>query len=346
MPTRSSSAVRPRSLPPLIAAAPALRVIARAGTGVDNVDVAAASARGIVVMNAPGANSVSVAELAIGFVLALARHLPAADAAMKRGQVGKEEVSRRRGSRQDARPGRASDASVRKWRDGRRRSACASSRTIRSSPNRWPPASAWSWCRLDELFSRSNYLSLHMPSTPQTRQLVNATRLAAAKPGIRIINTARGDLVDEAALADAIEAGRVGRRRPSTSFTRNPPSISGCRCCRRSSRHPTSPRLPAKARNWLAWKRRQRCVTFSRTASSATRSTPVGVAGGILSDFDRSWHLAERLGTFIAQMNDHRASSVSVRYYGRTGRRPDRPAAERRARRACSSRFSHQPSRW
>ncbi|HZL96642.1 MAG TPA: hypothetical protein VFB99_23505, partial [Vicinamibacterales bacterium] len=69
----------------LIGAAPKLRAIARAGTGVDNVDVPAASARGIVVMNAPGANSVSVAELAMALVLALARHIPGADAAMKQG---------------------------------------------------------------------------------------------------------------------------------------------------------------------------------------------------------------------------------------------------------------------
>ena len=75
---------------PLIEAAPRLRVIARAGTGVDNVDVAAASARGVVVMNAPGANSISVAELAIGLMLALARHVAAADAAMKQGKWEKK----------------------------------------------------------------------------------------------------------------------------------------------------------------------------------------------------------------------------------------------------------------
>src|SRR6185295_17320356 len=74
----------------IINAAPNLRVIARAGTGVDNVDVAAASARGIVVMNAPGANSISVAELALGQLLSLARHLPAADAAMKQGKWEKK----------------------------------------------------------------------------------------------------------------------------------------------------------------------------------------------------------------------------------------------------------------
>ncbi len=72
----------------LIAAAPQLRAIARAGTGVDNVDVAAASARGIVVMNAPGANSISVAELTMALLLALARKIPAADASMKQGQMG------------------------------------------------------------------------------------------------------------------------------------------------------------------------------------------------------------------------------------------------------------------
>src|SRR6185295_1607626 len=74
----------------LINAAPKLRVIARAGTGVDNVDVPTASTRGIVVMNAPGANSISVAELAIALMLAMARHVPAADAAMKQGKWEKK----------------------------------------------------------------------------------------------------------------------------------------------------------------------------------------------------------------------------------------------------------------
>src|SRR5262245_14737932 len=74
----------------VIDAAPQLRVIARAGTGVDNVDVAAASARGVIVMNAPGANSISVAELAMGLILSLARHVPAADAAMKQGKWEKK----------------------------------------------------------------------------------------------------------------------------------------------------------------------------------------------------------------------------------------------------------------
>ena len=87
----------------LIAAAPRLRAIARAGTGVDNVDVAAASARGIVVMNAPGANSISVAELTMALMLALARKIPGRRRVDEAGQVGQEELSRRRGARQGPR---------------------------------------------------------------------------------------------------------------------------------------------------------------------------------------------------------------------------------------------------
>ena len=79
MPTRCWCAAPRRSTPPLLAAAPQLRIVARAGTGVDNVDVAAASARGILVVNAPGANSISVAEHACALMLALARIVPAAD---------------------------------------------------------------------------------------------------------------------------------------------------------------------------------------------------------------------------------------------------------------------------
>ena len=102
-PTRSSSAARPKSTAALMAAAPQLRVIARAGTGVDNVDVPAATERGIVVMNAPGANSISVAELALALMLSLARAVPAADAVDEARRLGQEEADRRRASRQDAR---------------------------------------------------------------------------------------------------------------------------------------------------------------------------------------------------------------------------------------------------
>ena len=192
----------------LIDAAPRLRAIARAGTGVDNVDVAAASARGIVVMNAPGANSVSVAELAMGFVLALARHLPAADAAMKQGKwekkkfLGEEVREKVLGLAGLGRIGQ----------EVARRAAGFGMRLIAHDPfisEKIASDLGVELVSLDDLFVRADYLSLHMPSNAQTRKLVNAERLARAKKGLRIINTARGDLVDEQALADAIESGQI-----------------------------------------------------------------------------------------------------------------------------------------
>jgi len=160
----------------LIDAAPRLRAIARAGTGVDNVDVSAASARGIVVMNAPGANSVSVAELAMGFVLALARHLPAADAAMKQGKWEKkkflgEEV-------RDKVLGLAGLGRI--GQEVARRAAGFGMRLIAHDPfisEKIASDLGVELVSLDDLFVRADYLSLHMPSNAQTRKLVNAERL-------------------------------------------------------------------------------------------------------------------------------------------------------------------------
>ena len=174
----------------------------------DNVDVAAASARGIVVMNAPGANSVSVAELAMGLVLALARHLPAADAAMKQGKWEKkkflgEEV-------RDKVLGLAGLGRI--GQEVARRAAAFGMRLIAHDPfisEQIASDLGVELVSIDDLFVRADYLSLHMPSNAQTRQLVNAERLARAKKGLRIINTARGDLIDENALADAIESGQI-----------------------------------------------------------------------------------------------------------------------------------------
>src|SRR5688572_13279824 len=194
---------------PIINAAPKLRVIARAGTGVDNVDVAAASGRGIVVMNAPGANSISVAELALGQMLALARHLPAADAAMKQGKWEKKKFLGE--ELRDKTLGLAGLGRI--GQEVARRAASFGMRIIAHDPFISAQVAAdlgVELVSLDDLFTRADYISLHMPSTPQTKQLVNSARLHKMKKGVRIVNTARGDLIDEAALADAIEAGLVG----------------------------------------------------------------------------------------------------------------------------------------
>jgi D-3-phosphoglycerate dehydrogenase len=195
--------------PDVIAAAPKLRAIARAGTGVDNVHVDSATARGIVVMNAPGANSISVAELAMAQILALARKLPAADASMKQGVwdkksfMGEELRGKVLGL---AGLGRIGLAVARRAR--------AFEMVVMAHD---PFVSAEIAAELgiemvsmDDLCARADYLSLHMPLTPETRRTFDAARLAKCKKGMRLVNTARGDLIDESALAEAIQSGHIG----------------------------------------------------------------------------------------------------------------------------------------
>ena len=192
----------------LMDAAPRLRVVARAGTGVDNVDVGAASDRGILVMNAAGANSVSVAEHALALLLSLARSVPAADASMKRGVWEKKKLTgtelrgKTLGIVGFGRIGR--EVALRARTFGMEILAHDPFISARAAEAAGVPLVA-----LDDVLAQSDFLTLHVPALDQTRHLLNATSLARCRKGVRIVNTARGELIDEAALADAIESGHV-----------------------------------------------------------------------------------------------------------------------------------------
>ena len=193
----------------IIAAAPRLRAIARAGTGVDNVNVEAATARGIVVMNAPGANTISVTELAMAQLLSLARRLPAADASMKLGKwdkksfLGEEIRGKVLGLVGFGRVGR----------EVARRAKAFGMTVIARDP--YVPADSMAelgvdLVSLDDLCARADYISLHLPATAESRHMFDAARFARCKRGVKLINTARGELIDEAALVEAIRGGQVG----------------------------------------------------------------------------------------------------------------------------------------
>jgi len=298
----------------VIAAAPRLRVIARAGTGVDNVDVTAASARGIVVMNAPGANSVSVAELAIGLMLALARHVPAADAAMKQGKwekkkfLGEEVREKTLGLAGLGRIGQ----------EVARRAAAFGMRIIAHDPFISEQVAAdlgVELVSLDDLFARADYVSLHLPSNEKTRKLVNAERLARARKGIRIINTARGDLIDEQALADAIESGQVAGAALDVFETEPPPD----------PRLQTLPQVVATPHIAASTREGQELVGVETAAAlrdflrDGIIRNAVNFPSVSAEEFSRLRpfvELGERLGAFLAQMNDSRAQALGVRYYG------------------------------
>jgi D-3-phosphoglycerate dehydrogenase len=298
----------------LIGAAPKLRAVARAGTGVDNVDVAAASARGIVVMNAPGANSISVAELTLALLLALARKIPAADASMKQGKwdkksfVGEEVRGKTLGL---AGLGRIGQEVARR------------ARTFEMSVIAHDPFISAQIARdlrielvsLDELCARSDFLSLHMPSTADTRHTFNAERLAKCKKGLRIINTARGDLIDERALADAIESGRIGGA--ALDVFQQEPTVD--------HRLQTLPKVIASPHIAASTKEGQELVGVE-TATALRDYLKTGVMRNAVNfpslDADEFQKLepfvkvARRLGCLLGQMGEARIEGVSVRYYG------------------------------
>ncbi|HUN85705.1 MAG TPA: phosphoglycerate dehydrogenase [Terracidiphilus sp.] len=188
--------------------APKLRVIGRAGVGVDNIDADAATRRGIVVMNTPGANAVAVAELTIGLMLALARKLPAADASMHAGKWEKKSLqgAELRGKTLGILGLGKIGLEVAKRAKGFGIEVIGSDPFVSAAVAR---ENGIRLVMLDELFETSDYLTLHVGLTPQTTGIINAKTLASMKKGARIINCARGELVDDAALVAALKSGHV-----------------------------------------------------------------------------------------------------------------------------------------
>ena len=188
--------------------APKLRVIGRAGVGVDNIDADAATRRGIVVMNTPGANAVAVAELTIGLMLALARKLPVANATMHAGKWEKKNLqgSELRGKTFGILGLGRIGLEVAKRAKGFGLEILGSDPFVSAAVAR---ENGIKLVTLEELIVGSDYITLHVGLTPQTAGVINAKNLAAMKKGVRIINCARGELIDDAALVAALKSGHV-----------------------------------------------------------------------------------------------------------------------------------------
>ena len=188
--------------------APKLRVIGRAGVGVDNIDTGAATRRGIVVMNTPGANAVAVAELTLCLMVALARKVPAANNSMHAGRWEKKSLQ---GTEL-----RGKTLGIlglgRIGLEVARRARGFGMEIVGSDPFVSPAVARENGIILvpwEELFAKSDYLTLHVGLTPQTQGIINAKNLAIMKKGVRIVNCARGELVEEAALVEALKSGQV-----------------------------------------------------------------------------------------------------------------------------------------
>ena len=192
----------------ILDAATNLKVIGRAGIGVDNVDIPYASGKGVVVMNTPFGNSITTAEHAIAMIMALARMIPAADARTQKGEwpkkdfMGIEVTGKTLGLIGAGNIGAivASRALGLKMKVIAYDPFLTEDRAIELGIEK---------VDLDTLLSRADFVTLHTPLTDQTRNILSRERLENAKPGIRIVNCARGGLIDEAALRDCLDSGQV-----------------------------------------------------------------------------------------------------------------------------------------
>jgi D-3-phosphoglycerate dehydrogenase / 2-oxoglutarate reductase len=192
----------------VLEAATNLKVVGRAGIGVDNVDIPAATTRGVVVMNTPYGNSITTAEHAIALMMALARELPAADRST---QAGKWEKSRFMGVELTAKTlgiiGCGNIGSI-----VADRALGLKMKVIAFDPYMSPERAVDLGVEkvdLEDLFKRSDFITLHTPLTDKTRNIIDAAALTKMKKGVRIVNCARGGLVDEAALRAALDSGQV-----------------------------------------------------------------------------------------------------------------------------------------
>ncbi len=192
----------------VLAAADALRVVGRAGVGVDNIDVPAASMRGIIVTNTPGANTIATAEHTLAMLLALCRQVPQAYSRLKKGEWDRKSfmgVQLYRKTIGIVGMGRIG-ARVAKYCQGFDMKVITfdpylsdeTARDLKVTP-----------VTLDELFAQSDFIALHATLTDGTRGLINADSIAKMKDGVRLINTARGPLVDEQALVDGLKSGKI-----------------------------------------------------------------------------------------------------------------------------------------
>jgi D-3-phosphoglycerate dehydrogenase / 2-oxoglutarate reductase len=298
----------------LLAAAPGLRIVARAGTGVDNVDVEAATARGVLVVNAPGANSISVAEHACALMLALARSVPAADRAMK-----SEKWEKKRFLGSELRGKTLAVAGLgRIGQEVALRARAFGMRVVAHDPFISAEIAAGlgvELVTLDQACEQADYLTLHLPATAETKHLINDARLARCKSGIRIINTARGELIDEGALTRAIESGAVAAAALDV-FETEPPSDWSLAKFPQVIATPHIAASTEEAQELVGLETAATVRDFLRDGIVRNAVNFPSVAPDELHRLHPWLRLADCLGTLATEIGPARIESIGIHYYG------------------------------
>jgi D-3-phosphoglycerate dehydrogenase len=298
----------------IIAAASHLKVIGRAGIGVDNVDIPEASKKGIIVMNTPFGNSITTAEHAIAMMFAVARQIPEANAST---HAGKWEKSRFMGVELTAKTlgviGAGNIGGI----------VCDRARGLKMKVMAYDPFLSEERARqmgvtkveLDELLAKADFITLHVPYTEKTANILSAENLAKTKKGVRIINCARGGLVDEAALAELIKSGHVAGAAfdvfAEEPATENP--LFGL------DNVVVTPHLGAattEAQENVALQVAEQMADYLLTGAVSNALNMPSVTAQEAAVMGPWLKLAEHLGAFVGQLTDEPIQSIELVYNG------------------------------
>ncbi len=291
-----------------------LRVIGRAGVGVDNIEVDAATRKGIAVMNTPGANAVAVAEQTIGMMLVMARHLCRANQLMHAGKWEKKSlqgtelrgktigvVGLGRIGMEVARRARAFEMEV-IAHDPFVSAAVAKEQGIRIGS-------------MDEVYARADYLTLHVGLTPQTMGMINAESLKKMKKGVRLVNCARGELVNEVDLAAAIKQGHVAGAALDV-FNEEPPKNSPVVALENVILTPHIGGSTHEAQEAVGVQIARQIKEYLKHGVFQNAVNVPSVSHDEYMVMEPYIVLSERLGAFLAQVSDGNLEQISLRYSG------------------------------
>jgi D-3-phosphoglycerate dehydrogenase len=292
-----------------------LKVIGRAGVGVDNIDLDAATRLGIAVMNTPGANAVAVAEHTLALMLALARHIVKADVTTRAGKWEKKSLQ---GTELRGKTfgivglGRVGLEVARRARSfGMEMIAhdpFVSGSVARELGIKLAP--------LDEVFAAADYLSLHVGLTPQTAGMINSESLKKMKKGVRLVNCARGELIDDAALAAALQSGHVGGAALDV-FTVEPPKGSALLGFENVIATPHIAGSTNEAQDAVGMQIARQVKDYLKNGVILNAVNVPSVSHDEYVEMEPYILLAERLGAFLAQVTDGNLEEISIRYTGR-----------------------------
>ncbi|MBE9017728.1 phosphoglycerate dehydrogenase [Chroococcidiopsis sp. CCALA 051] len=308
----------------IIEAGHQLKIIGRAGVGVDNVDVPAATRQGIVVVNSPEGNTIAAAEHAIAMMLALSRYIPDANASVKRGEwdrktfVGAEVYKKTLGVVGLGKIGSHVATAAR----------AMGMKLLAYDPFISTERAEQLGCRLvevDILLQEADYITLHIPKTPETTHLINAEALAKMKPNARIVNCARGGIIDEAALAEALKAGKIAGAALDV-FEEEPLKESPLRALGKEiilTPHLGASTTEAQVNVAIDVAEQIRDVLLGLPARSAVNIP--GLSPDILEELRPYMQLAETLGNLVGQLAGGRVDLLNVKLQGELATNKSQP---------------------